>query len=136
MKDLLDLTKCMFPALLEATNAARRSSAFPKQSTNQTYSTALPMQSVLTKDRCIPALFKYGNAPLLSAVSIPMNNQPQLHSTAAPDTSTERTKAQRSRGGNTLPSWYHPDFPSSDRYRDRERKKCICVCLSQNPFLS
>lgn len=45
--------------------------------------------------------FKHGNEPLLSDVSIPMNNQPQLHRTAAPDKSTERTK------GTTEQRWKH-----------------------------
>lgn len=48
--------------------------------------------------RCISALLNHGNVPLLSAVSIPMNNQQQLHSTgAAPHALSKPFSARKQR---------------------------------------
>ena len=88
----------MSPALLRATTAFSKI-AYQPNLQYRSPSLSLSAVSAQKKRQVHSCTFKYGNAPLLSAVSIPMNNQAHLHRTAAPRTSTEGTKAQRSRRG-------------------------------------
>ena len=94
------LTNCTCAAPPPATAAARGRSAFPKQSTNQTSCAVLPVESMLFERQVHSCTFKYGNAPLLSAISIPMNNQQQ------PQLRTQVLREQRHNRAHT--HWCHP----------------------------
>lgn len=128
---------CSSPALLQATTAF-----FEIIHLHDISHTSLPppMQSELTERQVDSCTFKYGNAPLLSAVSIPMNNQPQMHSTAAPHTSTEETKGTGKQRGETHSRHGITQVFITVRWRCREREAtfmflfpifrfCQCSCF-------